>query len=131
MTGDSCEKYSKALACLLKVGELLKREAGVSPARTRHCIKRADTGRKRNLIKSADGRENRRKAVLSIGAPKRKTTGKSSKRPGRCVSALTFKSGDLPVVCTETAEKIFSGEKPDECKNGMIRVIAIAVSLHG
>lgn len=65
MTGDSCERYSKALPCLLKVGELLKREAGVSPARTRHCIKRADTGRKRNLIKSADGRENRRKAVLS------------------------------------------------------------------
>lgn len=114
MTGDSCERYSKALPCLLKVGELLKREAGVSPARTRHCIKRADTGRKRNLIKSADGRENRRKAVYR--SAERKTTGKSSKGPGRCVSALTFKSGDLPVVCTETAEKIFSGEKPDDVR---------------
>lgn len=55
---------------------LLKREAGENPARTRHCIERADTGR-------------------CGGIP-------LGDREG-CVSAETSESGDLPVICTETA----------------------------
>lgn len=47
MAGDSCGNgESKHIFLFLsETGELLKREAGVNPARTRHCIKRADTGR--------------------------------------------------------------------------------------